>query len=106
VLAEELAAVDGIEAAYLFGSWAARYAGQEGRAPADLDVLVIGKPDRDAMDDAAQRAGERVAREVNMTIRSSQWWRDGNDGFHAEVTGRPLITLLGADGASSQFRKP
>jgi hypothetical protein len=99
VLAEELAAVDGIEAAYLFGSWAARYSGQEGRAPADLDVLVIGKPDRDALDDAAQRAGERVAREVNITIRSSQWWRDGNDGFHAEVTGRPLITLLGADGA-------
>ena len=97
VLAEELATVDGIEAAYLFGSWAARYTGQEGRAPADLDVLVIGKPDRDALDDAAQRAGERVAREVNITIRSSQWWRDGNDGFHAEVTGRPLVTLLGAD---------
>jgi hypothetical protein len=33
VLAEALARLDGIEAAYLFGSWAARYAGQEGRAP-------------------------------------------------------------------------
>ena len=83
----------------MFGSWAARYAGQEGRSPADLDVLVIGKPDRDALEDAAQRAGERVAREVNVTIRSSQWWRDGNDGFHAEVTRRPLVNVLGADGA-------
>jgi predicted nucleotidyltransferase len=99
VLAEELAAVDGIEAAYLFGSWAARYAGQEGRPPADLDVLVIGKPDRDALDDAAQRAGERVAREVSVTIRSPQWWREGTDGFHAEITRRPLVPVLGADGA-------
>ncbi|MCW2891646.1 MAG: ArsR family transcriptional regulator [Actinomycetia bacterium] len=98
VLAEELAAVDGIEAAYLFGSWAARYAGQEGRPPADLDVLVIGKPDRDALDDAAQRAGERVAREVNVTIRSPQWWREGTDGFHAEITRRPIVPVLGADG--------
>ena len=73
--------------------------GQEGRSPADLDVLVIGKPDRDALEDAAQRAGERVAREVNVTIRSSQWWRDGNDGFHAEVTRGPLVNVLGADGA-------
>ena len=31
VLADELADVPGIENAYLFGSWAARYAGQEGR---------------------------------------------------------------------------
>ncbi|MDX6415990.1 MAG: hypothetical protein QOG28_610 [Trebonia sp.] len=98
VLAEELAAVDEIEAAYLFGSWAARYAGQEGRPPADLDVLVIGKPDRDALDDAAQRAGERVAREVNVTIRSPQWWREGTDGFHAEITRRPIVPVLAADG--------
>lgn len=98
VLAEELAAVDGIEAAYLFGSWAARYAGQVGRPPADLDVLVIGKPDRDALDDAAQRAGERVAREVNVTIRSPQWWREGTDGFHAEIARRPIVPVLGADG--------
>jgi predicted nucleotidyltransferase len=100
VLAEELAGLEGIEAAYLFGSWAARYAGQQGRAPADLDLLVIGEPDRDALDEAAQRAGARVAREVNVTIRSAQWWRDGGDGFHAEVTRRPLVPVLEQDKVS------
>jgi predicted nucleotidyltransferase len=95
VLAEELTDVDGIEAAYLFGSWAARYSGQEGRPPADLDVLVIGTPDRDALDEAAQRASARLAREVNVTIRSPEWWRDGQDGFHTEVTRRPLVPVLG-----------
>jgi predicted nucleotidyltransferase len=94
VLAEELAGVAGIDAAYLFGSWAARYTGEGGRPPADLDVLVIGRPDRDALDDAAQRAGERVGREVNVTIRSPEWWREGHDGFRNEVTRRPLVKVL------------
>jgi predicted nucleotidyltransferase len=100
VLAEGLAGLDGIEAAYLFGSWAARYAGQEGRAPADVDLLVIGRPDRDALDEAAQQAGARLAREVNVTIRSRQWWRDGGDAFHAEVTRRPLVPVLETESAS------
>src|SRR5215467_5212306 len=100
VLAEAFAELEGIEAAYLFGSWAARYKGQEGRAPADLDVLVIGKPDRDELDEVAQRAGARLAREVNVTIRSPQWWRDGGNGFHAEVTRRPLVPLFAEPSAA------
>lgn len=59
MLAEELEGVRGIEKAYLFGSWAARYAGEAGRPPADLDVLVIGSLNRDELDDAAQRAESR-----------------------------------------------
>lgn len=94
VVAEELAGLAGVEAAYLFGSWAARYAGQPGPAPADIDLLVIGRPDRDDLDDAVQRAGLRLAREVNATVRSAEWWRDGGDGFHAEVTKRPLVPVF------------
>ncbi len=94
VIAEELAGLTGIEKVFLFGSWAARYAGQAGPAPADIDVLVIGRPDRDDLDQAAQRAGSRLVREVNVTIRSPHWWRDGSDGFHTEVTRRPLIPVL------------
>lgn len=100
VLAEEFSRIPGIESAYLFGSWAARYEGQEGRPPADLDVLVIGAPDRDALDDAAQRAGNRLAREVNVTIRSADWWRSGDDGFHAEIMRRPLVEISGYEGPS------
>lgn len=94
VIAEELADLAGVENVFLFGSWAARYSGQPGPAPADIDVLVIGRPDRDDLDEAAQRAGSRLGREVNVTIRSAQWWRDGGDGFHTEITRRPLIQLL------------
>jgi len=94
VIGEELAGVDGVDSVYLFGSWAARYAGQRGRAPADIDVLVVGRPDRDEVDEAAQKAGKRLGQEVNVTIRSALWWREGSDGFHAEVTRRPLVTVL------------
>jgi len=93
VLAEELGNIPGVEQAYLFGSWAARYAGLEGRPPADIDVLVIGTPDRDELDDAAQRASARLAQEVNVTIRSTDWWRSGDDGFHSEVTRRPFVEI-------------
>jgi hypothetical protein len=61
---------------------------------------VIGRPDRDALDEAAQAAGARLAREVNVTIRSRQWWRDGGDAFHAEVTRRPLVPVLERESAS------
>lgn len=98
VLAEELEGVEGIERAYLFGSWAARYAGEAGRPPADLDVLVIGAPDRDELDEAAQRTASRLAREVNVTIRSPAWWREGTDGFHTDVTRRPLVRLSSDEG--------
>ena len=98
VVAEELGEVPGIEAAYLFGSWAARYEGEPGRAPADIDVLVIGEPDRDELDEAAQRASVRLAREVSITIRSARWWREGGDGFHTEVTRRPLVAVLSQTG--------
>jgi hypothetical protein len=35
-----------------------------------VDVLVIGSPDRDDLDHAAQDAITRLAREVNTTIRT------------------------------------
>lgn len=93
VVAEEFAGIEGIEGLYIFGSWAARYEGVAGPAPNDLDVLAIGRPDRDDLDEAAESAGHRLGREVNVTVRSAEWWRSGTDGFHAEVQARPLVPI-------------
>lgn len=107
VISEELAPVTGVERAFIFGSWAARYLGIPGRPPADIDVLVIGAPDRDDLDDAVQRATERLAREVNTTIRSPHWWTDGMDGFHTELTTRPLVPVFPTSADSTpQETKP
>ncbi|MEV4356246.1 hypothetical protein [Nonomuraea sp. NPDC049625] len=42
VLGEQLSGIAGIEEACIHGSWAARYSGEPGRVPNDVDVLVVG----------------------------------------------------------------
>jgi len=100
VVTEALTGMRGIDAAYLFGSWAARYVGQRGRAPEDVDVLVIGAPDRDALDDALARAEQRLALPVQVTIRRRSWWESGDDAFRKEIAKRPLVELELADRVS------
>ena len=55
VLGDELGGLEGIEAAAIFGSWAARAAGEPGPSPIDIDLLVIGRTDRDDLHDAPTR---------------------------------------------------
>lgn len=93
VLAEEFSDVDGVEDVFLFGSWAARFTGEEGAAPADLDVLVIGRPSRDAVYEAALRAERRLGREVNTTVRSKTSWEAAKDGFVRELRRSPLVRV-------------
>ncbi|MEE8376036.1 MAG: winged helix-turn-helix domain-containing protein [Acidimicrobiia bacterium] len=94
VVAEELAGIGGIEAAYIFGSWAARYVGQAGPSPQDLDVLIIGTPDRDVVYAAADRIERRVGRPAQVTFRSLNRWNEpGEDSFLQEVRKRPLIPV-------------
>ncbi len=97
VLAEALTNVPGVEAAYLFGSWAARYAGERGRSPHDIDVLVVGEPDRDKLDETLSEAERRLARPVQATIRRRSWWDKSDDAFHKEIAKRPLIELIGSN---------
>lgn len=93
VVGEEFSVVAGVQGLYIFGSWAARFAGQDGRAPADIDVLVIGRPDRELLDEATERSEKRLSQPINCTVRSLDWWLHGDDGFHMDVTTRPLITI-------------
>ncbi|HEX2743022.1 MAG TPA: MarR family transcriptional regulator [Streptosporangiaceae bacterium] len=94
VLAEALRDVSGITAAYIYGSWAARHEGQAGQRPVgDIDVLVLGKPDRDQLYAALSTAEERLARLVQPTIRDSTWLESGSGAFHDTITSRPLVRL-------------
>lgn len=95
VVAEEFAGIERVEEIFLFGSWAARYLGEEGPEPADLDVLVIGRPSRDALYEAALRAERRLGRQVNVTVRSKASWQSAEDGFVKEVRRSPLVSVAG-----------
>jgi len=94
VIAQEFGALEDVQAVLLFGSWAARYLGDPGSPPNDIDVLVIGDPERRAVEDAAERAEETIGMPVQATIRSPRQWREATEGFIAEVKIRPLVPLL------------
>jgi DNA-binding transcriptional ArsR family regulator len=94
VLAEALRDVRGIDNAYIYGSWAARHAGQTGHRPvADIDVLILGEPNRDQLYDAVGAAERRLGRPVQATIREAGWLDSGSGSFHQTVTSRPLLRL-------------
>jgi predicted nucleotidyltransferase len=98
VLAAELGSLDGITAAAIFGSWAARATGEPGPSPNDIDLLVIGRPDRDELHEALIRARDRLGREVNPVVVSPGQWKSSTDPFLAELAGRPTVTLPGFTG--------
>jgi len=93
ILERLLSKVPGIDHAYVYGSYAARRAGEEGSTPQDIDVLVIGSASREALFDVAEEAGRRVRREVNVRRLSSAAWSDESDSFVATVKSRPMIEL-------------
>jgi len=94
ILAAALRDVGGIDRAYIFGSWAARHAGQRGPRPvADIDVLVLGSPDRDQLYAALESAERRLGRQVQATVREAGWLEAGSGSFHETVTSRPLVEL-------------
>jgi len=93
VLPEILAHVGKVREAYIYGSWAARYSGEAGSAPRDLDVLLVGSPSRPDMTAAAAAASARLGLEVNMArVETSDWDRD-EDGFVGTVRSRPHVAL-------------
>jgi DNA-binding transcriptional ArsR family regulator len=98
VLTEALRSVQGIDDAYIYGSWAARHAGQPGRPVGDIDVLILGEPDRDQLFGALSAVEERLGRPVEATIREADWLGSGTGPFHETLTSRPLLRLLLADG--------
>lgn len=100
VVAEEFAGLAGLQELLIFGSWAARYRGEQGPVPGDVDVLLVGALDRDDVYDAAERATQRLAREVNATVVSTNRWNapDGEaDPFIRQVRGRPQVHLFPPD---------
>ncbi|MCZ7414614.1 MULTISPECIES: ArsR family transcriptional regulator [unclassified Streptomyces] len=94
VLTEALGKLEGVRRAYIYGSWAARYSGEPGPPPADVDVLVVGDPDADALFDLAEEASRRLRREVNVhRVTVEAWEADTDDPFLTSVRERPLVRL-------------
>lgn len=100
VLTDLLAGLPGVSAAFIYGSWAARYCGEPGPVPGDVDVLVVGTADRDDLDDVARAAQDRLGRPVDVRRVTPAAWAEPDPGnaFLASVRQRPLIELPLASG--------
>lgn len=93
VLGEELAGIDGIDEAFVFGSWASRSSGKAGLTPNDVDVLVLGAPVRDELHEAVRRAERRMGLPVQASVRAASSWAAADDAFARSVKSRPLIRI-------------
>jgi predicted nucleotidyltransferase len=92
-------ALDGmpdIEAAALYGSYAA---GRD-RPGSDLDLLIVGQPNRVALSQRLAPLEREIGREVNTTIlrreELDRLRREGS-GFVTDVLSKPLVRLIGPD---------
>lgn len=95
VLSDLLSGIAGVNEAYIYGSWAARYLGEPGPVPHDVDVLVVGTANEDDLYDIAREAEGRLGREVNISAVTSQYWEatDPADSFMRHFRERPLLRL-------------
>jgi predicted nucleotidyltransferase len=89
LLREGLAEVNGIEDAFIYGSWA----DPAERSPADIDVLVVGEPDVGEVYDAVSAVEAEIGRPVNVTVRSPAEWAEADGAFERAVRSGPRIDL-------------
>lgn len=97
---QALRGLERIEHAYIGGSWAARYTGQPGHFPHDIDVIIVGTPDRDEASEAVVSALSRIGHDAQVIFRSPRAWREATDAFTRTAKSGPLIELAvgSADG--------
>ncbi|MDQ1295156.1 MAG: hypothetical protein QG608_3041 [Actinomycetota bacterium] len=97
VVAEEFGGLESITHVIIYGSWAARYHGVPGTQPADVDVLIVGSPDRAQVYAAAERAEARLGQPVNPTLRSTTRWHRGDDPLVQTIRVSPQVTVVSPD---------
>lgn len=95
VIADEFSQVEGIRNVMIYGSWAARYEGEPGPPPNDVDVLVLGRPDRSEVYEAADRCQQRLRLPVNPVIRRSERWSMPGDRLIADIRASHFVTVIG-----------
>lgn len=93
LLERTLRGIGGVERAFLYGSWAARYLGEQGEAPNDLDLLIIGSPQRSALARLGRDLERRLGYEINPTVVPTEEWETKTSGFLRSVARGPLVEL-------------
>lgn len=97
-LGRVLAELDGIDAAFIYGSVAK---GNE-RVTSDIDLFILGNPDQTKLASGLSEAEKRLDREISLTVMGSDEWRRrraGGEGFIKELLDTDKIFLIGDENA-------
>lgn len=94
MLRERLANIPGVEEAWVFGSWAARYLGENGAPPADIDLVVVGDVEPDVIDDAAEPLQHVFGLPVSSVVVSRREWASARSGFLRQIKSRPMVPVV------------
>jgi len=95
LLSVALASIEGVQRAFLYGSFAARALGSDGPAPNDIDLMVIGTPDATAVYAACRQIEQSVGRPINPTILTPAEF-DETSGFLESVRSGPIVSVVGS----------
>ncbi len=96
VIAQSLKKIEGIDEAYLYGS----FASNQQDAASDIDVLVIGAPREEILAQVMQRLERQLGRELNYTVLTPKEFasrRARKDAFLENVWHNRRIPLVGSN---------
>jgi predicted nucleotidyltransferase len=95
-LQQALHAVDGVESAWLFGS----FAKNESDAASDIDLLIVGKPDQAKLASEISGTEKALRREINYTVLTQKELNrrlKKGEPFIADIWNGKRIELIGHD---------
>lgn len=94
LLSVALGSIDGVQRAFIYGSFASRAQGVLGPVPNDIDLMVIGSPDPTAIYEACRRIEQYVGRPINPTVLTETEFGQPS-GFLESVRGNPKVAIIG-----------
>ncbi|WP_423919707.1 winged helix-turn-helix domain-containing protein [Candidatus Poriferisodalis sp.] len=94
-LGEAISGVGGVDSAFVFGSWAARYRGEPGPYPKDVDVVVVGGAELRSIRQACRKVERNLHVEINpIVIDRAIWDSRTPEPFIAQIKEQPLVPIL------------
>ena len=98
LLKEALAKLKGIEAAFIYGSYAT---GKETER-SDVDLIIVGKPDLTELNEVISGLEDKLNREINYTCFDREEYEERKkkkDAFISEVLEEEKIVIKGSENA-------
>lgn len=93
-IAEVMARGASVEAAYIYGSWAARYLGEPGPPPRDVDVLIVGDVSLRSVQRSLQSVERDLGVDINpVVVEPFRWHAPNPEPFIEHVRNGPLVPI-------------